>query len=487
MKIKYLIPIILVSILSSCDLDRVNENPNSPTKVPATNILGTTFVQGYFPVFDSRVNCYYAGAFSGMVCAMDYEYRNDINNNLWNSYYSVMRTCIDVMRVSKIDENNNLYAAGLTMKAFYAIKATDMWGDIPYSEAFRIGDKILHPKYDKQKDVYIQILNELKEAADLFDPQGKNLGIGDFLYGGNPAKWQKFCNSLRLRAAIRAASGEEAVGLPTIKEIAGDPVKYPVIASNSDNAYWNFPGIAPDEERWYRENIGYKDKTGYKTSKWRSQQPLVDALVDNNDPRTPVYLEKNKQGKYNGFKFGFEQNTSPKNRIDSTSAFGDRFCGDPSGFMPLMNSAEVSFCLAEAALKGYIAGGESAAKQYYEEGITKSCVENGIKQDQINEFLNQIEINWNTGTSSKMDKIALQKWICLFKQSVEAWSEVRRTDVPKILNIDDMYMHAHNRPPLRLHYSVSEETLNENFPKDIVVVDIFYGTQVWWDKRVGVR
>ncbi|MEG1290370.1 MAG: SusD/RagB family nutrient-binding outer membrane lipoprotein, partial [Bacteroidales bacterium] len=418
--------------------------------------------------------------------APDYEYRNDINNSIWNSFYVAMRICVDAMRVAKIEENNNIYAAATIMKVFYGNKATNCWGDIPYSEAFKI-EGYLHPKYDSQKDIYIQQLNELKEAADLLDPQGKPIGEGDFLFKGNILKWKKFCNSLRLRLAIYAASGEQAIGLPTLQEIANDLGRYPIITKNDDNAYWWFSGIAPDEERWYKENLGLRDASGYKTSKWRSQYDFVRSLVKNNDPRTCKYFDINKSGRYNGYRMGVGQTSNTSNRIDSTSAFGDRFCADSKGFMPFMNSAEVYFCLAEAALKGYIQGGETQAKSYYEEGIKASCMENGIDNLAISKFLNEPEVKWGSGTTPNLGKIALQKWIVLLKQSIEAWTEARRSDVPKLENIDEMYIGRHNRPPFRLVYSESDRALNDNFPKDVIENDLFYGGQLWWDKRKNVK
>ena len=96
-------------------------------------------------------------------------------------------------------------------------------------------------------------------------------------------------------------------------------------------------------------------------------------------------------------------------------------------------------------------------------------------------------MSWGSGTTTNLKKIALQKWICLFKQSVEGWSEARRTDVPLLTNITVNYAASHNRPPFRMPYADEEKTLNTSFPFNVVEKDIFYGTQVWWDKRTNVH
>ena len=120
-------------------------------------------------------------------------------------------------------------------------------------------------------------------------------------------------------------------------------------------------------------------------------------------------------------------------------------------------------------------------------GITKSLEENGIDPAAIATFLAEPEVSWGGGTTANLEKIYLQKWLCLFKQSVEAWAEARRTDVPLMPNVEKNYSGAHNRPPFRMSYADEEKSLNTNFPTEVVESDIFWGTQMWWDKRTGVQ
>jgi hypothetical protein len=211
---------------------------------------------------------------------------------------------------------------------------------------------------------------------------------------------------------------------------------------------------------------------------------LITALKSNDDPRLPVYARLSNNGAYNGYKFGTDQLTNPDNNGNNVSGIGARFANDPKGFSPFMNCAEVKFILAEAYERNLYSGD---AKTAYENGITLSCSENGIAAGDITSFLMQPEVAWNSGTSSNLHKIYLQKWISLFKQSENAWSEARRTDVPLMTNVSKDYANNHNRPPFRMAYADEEKTLNPNFPFNIVETDIFYGTQVWWDTRTGVH
>ncbi len=491
MKIKFknLIIILIASLafFEACtaDFEEINTSPNSATVVPGTNVLGRALLSSSYALFSERLDVYYAGSYAGHTAAIgagDYEYRVGINNNIWRGIFDSMAYAIETMQLGNEEDNSNLSAAALTLKAYMAHKATDMWGKIPYSEAFKLQEEVIYPKYDTEEEVYIQILNELKMAADMFNSSGEDLGAGDFLFNGDIEKWKKFCNSIRLRVAIRMSSADENAAKATIADVLNNPSKYPILSSNEDNAYFWWPGTPPDIEPWYAR-MGADD--GNKTDQYRTNNTLISVLLSNNDPRLPIYADKNKYGQYKGYKFGPTQLSDTLNNGNNVSHIGDRFGNNPAGFSPFMNSAEVFFLKAEAYERNLISGGN--AKEAYEMGITMSLHENGIDDEAISNYLKESEVAWNSGTSSNLEKIYLQKWISLFKQSVEAWAEERRTDVPLILDISRDYADSHNRPPLRMPYPDSEKSLNTSFPKDVVETDIFWGTQLWWDKRQNIN
>ncbi|MEJ7736420.1 MAG: SusD/RagB family nutrient-binding outer membrane lipoprotein [Chitinophagaceae bacterium] len=486
-KIKIFISVTLILLAGSCTKDFVemNTNPNSATVVPATNVMGQAILNACYTLFGERLDIYYAGTWSGHMASIgsgDYEYRVGINNDQWKGMYTTMTYAVDAMRLAEAEGNNNLYAAALTLKAYVAHKATDMWGKIPYSEAFQLEKGKLYPKYDTEQEVYTQILAELKTAADIFSITGGKMGAGDFLFKGNLDKWKKFCNSTRLRVAIRMSSADEAGAKAVLADVLNNQAKYPVITSNDDNAYFWWPGVAPDQELWYRR-MGADN--GNKTDQYRTSHFLISNLISLNDPRLPVYADKNKWGIYNGYKFGPTQTSDTLNNGNNVSHIGNRFGNNKAGFSPFMNAAEVYFIKAEAYQRNLIAGGD--AKAAYDAGITISLQENGIAAPAIAAYFAQGEVPFNGGTTTKLYKIYLQKWISLFKQSVEAWAEARRTDVPLMDVITKDYYARHNRPPFRMSYADEEKSLNTNFPTQVVETDIFWGTQMWWDKRTGVR
>ncbi len=485
-KIKVLILTMVLIIAGSCtqDFDQMNVNPNAATVVPATNVLLRAQISTASVLFGERLDVYYAGTYAGHTAAIglgDYEYRVDINNSMWRSMYISMTYFVDAMKLAQAEGNTHLYAAALTMKAYTAQQTTDMWGKIPYSEAFRLAEGIVYPKYDEQRDVYMAILAELKEAADLFNNGTGAIGAGDYLLKGDLDKWKRFANSTRLRVALRMSGVEEAKAKEVIAEVLGNPTTYPILATNAQNVYFWYPGVAPDQELWFRR-MG--SLTGVKTDQYRTNNVLIKALKNNNDPRLPVYADKNKYGVYKGYDLYDGQTRDTSNNGNNVSHIGDRFGNDPKGFSPFMNCAEVFFGLAEIYERGLYAGN---AQQAYETGIRMALSENGIGAPAIDQFLTEPEVAWGGGTTTNLYKIRFQKWICLFKQSVEAWSENRRTDVPLIDGVSENYASQHNRPPFRMAYADEEKSLNINFPLDVVESDIFYGTQVWWDTRTGIR
>lgn len=485
-KISKLLTIFTLMTAMSCteDWSEMNINPNQPSVVPASNIFGAGLTVVAGQLFGERIGIYYTGTWSGQLAAIgagDYEFRVDINNGQWDNLYRGMAYFEDA-RINALKEgNNNLAAVSLIMKAFTAQQVSDMWGDIPYSEAFKLGtDNVLNPVFDSHEQVYTQILSELEEANTLLNPASGTIGVGDFMYAGDINKWKKFANSLRLRIAMRMSLIAPQAAATLISQILGNPASFPVFETNADNAYLKWPGIATNNIEPWRQRLGVPTN---KQDQYRTNHDLVSLLLDLGDPRLAVYADKNQNGFYNGYRMGIGQTGFPLNNNQNISHIGNRFGYDDRGFSPFMNAAQVWFIKAEAFERGLTTGN---AKEAYEKGIAISMLDNGIVQADIDAYLQKTEVAWSSGTKPNLEKIRLQNWIALYKQSVEAWAEVRRTDVPKLVNVSNDYANNHNRPPFRMAYPANEIAFNESYPNAVNQVDIFYGDQIWWDTRQGV-
>ncbi len=471
--------------ISACTkkFDQMNTNPNSPTVAPETNILGNSIysIAGLFE--GERLGMFYAGTYSGQTCYFQvgafYEYRAAIVGGHWTTTYHTLNDLQKIINATQKDSNRNMRAAAMTLKAFLAQKATDYWKDIPYSQALKGDSGVITPVYDTQQAIYASILDELKNAAGLFN-QGSidQLGSGDILFNGDLLKWKKFCNSLRLRVAIRMSNVDPGTAGAVLKEILNDPGTYPVMENNGDDANLIWPGVSPYPEPWYSFMVLSKRNDYGMCSN------LVDTLQKFNDPRLPVYaLPAATDGLYRGYKIGSPNSDFTPNTV---SAIGVRFAGTAMGFSPFLRYPEVAFIKAEACQRGIVTGDAHMA---YNAAITASLAENGISDPSA--YLAGPGVVWSNDASD-LKKIYLQKWIALFKESSEAWAEARRTDIPLMTDIPYDYKGSHNRPAFRYPYPENESQLNAaNLTPHTTGIDaasqLFWGQQMWWDTRTGVH
>lgn len=267
-KISKLLAISTLVIAISCTQDwaEMNINPNQPSLVPASNIFGAGLTVVAGQLFGERIGIYYTGTWSGQLAATgagDYEFRVDINNGQWDNLYRGMAYFEDARINALTEGNSNLAAVSLIMKAFTAQQVSDMWGDIPYSEAFKLGtEDILNPVFDSHEKVYTQILSELEEANTLLNASSIAVGVGDFIYAGDINKWKKFANSLRLRVAMRMSLVAPQAAAAVMSQILGNPATFPVFETNADNAYLKWPGTATNNIEPWRQRLGTYQQAG---------------------------------------------------------------------------------------------------------------------------------------------------------------------------------------------------------------------------------
>lgn len=469
---------IILSLNFSCtkEFEKINTNPNTPITAPLTNVLGYV-LEDFAANFYNPSTIEQSGSYAGQLSLVQYigasQYSFGGLDGIWTNAYRDIRNAQSVVDGAKKTSAINMQATATTFQAFIFQIVTDSWRDVPFSMAVKGETGVVTPSYDKQEDIYPKLLTMLKEAGDLFASGATDqLGEGDLLYKGNIDNWRRFCNSLRLRVAMRISNIAPALARSNIEEIANNPSKYPVFETNTQNAYFYWPGSSPYIEP-YANRLSY-DVYGIAA-------PLVDTLKALVDPRLSVYaFPASDDGEYRGVEVG------PVGQVAAAhySRIGARFRNDLKGFSPFMNAAEVKFIYAEASANGWNVG--MNVQNYYDDGITLSMNENGITSaPAITAYLQSSPVKWNGNAK----KINIQKWISLYKQNFEAWAESRRTDVPLLSAAAGSIFPGHNRPPFRLPYPDSESTLNGNNSGPFVseVRDRLWGKQMWWDTRTGVK
>ncbi|PUZ30084.1 Starch-binding associating with outer membrane [Chitinophaga costaii] len=489
--IKYFIITSICLMAAACtkNFDEMNTDPNKPTTAPSTNVLANSTYSIAATLFGERLGIFYEGFYAGhtapgIAIAASYEYRDEIVAGHWSSLYYAMNDLQKIVDQSAADGSLNMQAVALTLKVYAAQYLTDMWGDVPYTEAFKGEEGVTRPAYNTQEEVYNAMFTELETAANLFTQNAiDGLGGGDILLGGDVKAWQRFCNSLRLRLAIRISGVAPDKAASVLKSVLDNSADYPTL-NEDENVSLKWVGASPYNDPWYT----------YLTSSanyYAMCSTVIDTLKAYNDPRLPVYAQRTTLSDpanpglndYAGLKSG---EPSSSFSVSTVSKIGVKFGYTAAGFSPFMRYSEICFIKAEALLKGLITSGN--AESEYQKGIIASMKENGITD--YSAYLAKPSVAWS-GTSADLTKVYLQKWLAIFKESAEAWSETRRTDVPVMSAVPYDYHGSHNRPPFRYPYPNSELTLNgENISEHLTGLDnndYFWGKQVWWDTRTGVH
>jgi hypothetical protein len=390
----------------------------------------------------------------------------------------------------------NIWGPALIMQSWTYLNMTDIWGDIPYSEALQ-GDLpggSLKPAYDAQKDIYYGLLASLTSASTAMSTAtDAGLGSADLIYGGSSAKWVKFANSLRARMAMRMLKNDAAkAGTELTAAFAAG-----VMTSNDDNAELSYPGDGVFDNPW---SANFSARDDHRVSK-----TLLDIMNANADPRALVYAQPTKwdpltdapwtvpanaqriglqNGLNNGTVAPFFNTTSRVGTIfyPGTTVYGT--FGTAEGKKTpaiVMTYAEVEFLRAEAAERGL--GGQTGAAAHYNAAVTASILQWGGSAGDAATYLAQPGVAYVAGATG-LQRIAVQKWIALFTQGGEAWAEWRRTGYPATVVMGPSAYPDVLTVPRRWPYPSNEQTVNNASLLAAIAAQGAdnYSTKMWWDK-----
>jgi len=485
-KFKAIIILAVLLVAGSCtnDFIEMNTDPNNPTVVPATNVLASAIQAHASGNHDEWSLGNEHGSYAGHISKIQYidesryEYRESVVNGRWTRYYNYLNDLKKTMELAVEEENTNLEAAALTFQCYLMHKVTDEWGDVPYTEAIRGEEGELLPAYDSQQSIYAGILADLKKAADMFNTGSGDLGPGDLIYGDDAAAWQMWCNSLRLRVAIRMSNIDPSGASAVFSEVLGSPSNYPIFGSVADGATLQWTNSSPYREPFWEDNVS-RDDHGVCSI-------IIDQMLALNDPRiASIAYPAEEDGVYRGIAPGLHPDDEGF-PLTSISRIGEMFRERPDGLTYLQRYSEVLFIIAEAVHRG-LATYNMTAQEAYEAAIAASFEEMEVDAAEVAAYIAQPEVAYSADADG-LTKIYLQKWLSLFK-SHEAWAENRRTDVPQIDVAPGSIYPGHNRQPFRYPYANDEKNLNSAnvTAASAGVVDNFWGKQMWWDTRTGVQ
>lgn len=474
-------------MLGGCtsNFDEINSDPDALETGAPTNMLGyalreTMTRQAGFDATEA-----WAGYIVKIQYMDNYNYL-PTNNTYGNKFSNCYRRVVlldDILALTEenADELKNIRWASRIFKEYLWLLNTDQFGDIPYTEANKVEDGQMKPKYDSQEIIYPAILENLKAIADEMAAGlgSDNIGEGDFLFGGDIQRWQKFCNSLRLRAAMRIVNVAPDLAKSTIEEVCQNLTSYPVLETSDENAYFYWQGSSPYFEPYYND---FRTRDDYGMS-----NIFVNHLKSMNDPRISAIMQPAaSDGEYRGYENGA---LSAPSNIQTISRMGVMYREDPAGFTPLLKSCENYFIMAEAAMRGWNVG--ISAQEAYETAVKISMEDNGVSAADAETYLANAG-KWD----NTLERIYMEEWVALFKENCEAWSLYRRTGYPQEIQTSGEYPGkfcsfgtTHNDVPFRMPYPDNEYQYNkENVEAATVdVVDNTWGKQMWWDTRTNVH
>ncbi|HLF34080.1 MAG TPA: SusD/RagB family nutrient-binding outer membrane lipoprotein [Cyclobacteriaceae bacterium] len=492
-----------VVILVSCtkNFEEINKDPNSPSvDLAAPDMLLANAIE----TMTDRVHETFLGEEMGN-CWVQHEAkvqytdedryipRVTVINNTWTSFFASSGQ--DVVTLYKIGVDRdmpNYQGVALVLKAYISSVLTDLFGDIPYTEAWSAAAEdggVVSPAYDSQQEVYTDLISILEQANTLLDPDGQPIS-GDILYNGDILKWKKFANSLKMRLLIRISDRQDPSS--AIQTMVNDPGTYPMFESNDDDAQLNYLGAAPNNNPRHENR---KTRDDHRVSK-----TITDFMWTQSsyvDWRICVFADLSANGDFEGIPNGLTSAEAADYNGGGLkmSKIGSYFSQATTPGV-LMSYSEVLFCYAEAAFKGWIPGGATAAGTYYEQAIhanynhygqdlvdiVDAYFSMGMTADELaDDFLVNEDHAWNDAEGIRL--IGEEKWITLFDQGLEAWAEWRRLDYPVLVPGPSAVL---SEVPKRVYYPSDESARNgTNWAAaksaQGITSDSDLLTKVWWD------
>ncbi len=450
---KYIIAMLLGALftLQSCKEkgDEYYVNPNSPTTASAAALNTTIQVstlnsyEGDLARISSEMIQQNAGVSNQHAAYQQYNFAESVFNNSWGQIYQALYTA---KTLKDLYGGASPYYNGIAnvIMAMNWSLLTDLFGEIPYSEALQGVDN-LQPKFDSQEDVYLGIMNQLNEAIANFSaaPEDNAFlpGVDDLFYAGDIDMWIKLTHSLKARYMNRLSKKGMYDGTAIMNELAmgitsaADDMMAPHGAGNAQNQWWAFQN---GRAQYVLACETYVDK--YKERATDMRLEYIFAEADST-----------------GVRLG-----SPVDNVStSVSPWGDYLAASTSTPVPMVTYTEMKFIEAEVLA----AADPLAASMALNEAIKASCeLITGGAYDGT-------DIAIYTAVDTDLESVMTEKWLALFGQ-IEAYNDYRRTGYPMLTPNSAGVI---NTIPGRFKYPSDERNGNPNMPTNVSIAD-----PVWW-------
>lgn len=403
----------------------------------------------------------------------------------------------------------NMVGVSKIFRAIAMKRVTDAFGDAPFSEAFKIQSGVKTPKYDAQQAIYTQIIKDLKDGRDVLN-SSTTLPQGDIIYGGNVTKWKKLANSVLLQTALQLSK------------------KYPsasgIAATEFNAALSNSAGVIEtiDDEAWFTfssANLLPNPLNAFRAADYRLSREFVESLKGTSTAfnRTSNHTADQRLKMYNnafsmsitGLPYGYSSQglsdagySAPSS---ATNTQGLKFRG-PDSPMNLMTAGYTFLNRAEAAARGWttedvntmltkgiVLNYQTLDKHYITNTNAYSRTDNVWGGSPISGTTLTPTANADAYAAARVADITTfgalrvigeEKWVALFNNGLDSWSEWRRTGYPNLLPATN----ALNGGviPRRMIYPLEEQNFNSTNYK-AALSGLNPGTdsnksKIWWDQ-----
>lgn len=399
-----------------------------------------------------------------------------------------------IKELSSDEANQGYYYIAEALSIYTWQLVTDLWGDVPYSEALRGNEGILSPKFESGESIYADLLNRVNVLANM-DPTAYTIKpTSDFIYGGNMEDWAKFVNSLKLKLMLRLSETSNYDNSTVLTFINNN--SFLTNSAKIAGSYWS------DDQEGKRHPMREFQQGGanYLSGNVIACKNFIDYLSSNDDPRIDAIFEAPEGGVHKGAFFGDFDSKQDSDQDGTNDEDEDYSTAKFSGTMDLMimSDWEVNFYIAEVYAR---ADDMSNAKMYYDMGVTASLAQNEIPDTDI---ITSGYAMWENGSlEENIERISLQSWVANANyQHIESFLNRNRTKYPSLNSIDiksDRNAAFQNFPVGQLTVSVNgrEKTngrlpaspvyptslLNRNVNSPDQKVDLL--EKIWWDKKIG--
>ena len=459
------------AVITGCtkfrDFGDTNVNP-AATTVPIIGALLTNVesgMGGFSASTRGGLFCQYFSETQYTDVSLYSEPKVDFAGNYSGSLY-------DLQNIILQNPGNNMTGISRILKAYIFWTMTDRWGDIPYSQSL----KGVIPGYDKQQAIYTDLFKELREAvAQLGDASAIS---GDIIYGGNTAKWKKLGNSLRMLLAIRLQKKDPVTAATEFKTAFLDGAGS--ITSNADNFGLAYPG-GNFKNPWFNTYDGRKDYGESKT--------MTDLLAGLGDTRATVFggsaTSPGFPASTLGFPYGLTRSPDALNFEAANANTWARILlasyRVENSPLVIVGASHVLFAMAEAAERGWLTPLTTTdAQTFYETAINTSFAQWGLNPGTyatsgsvaygsgtgvgaIGIYTGpsgqNIASTQNATTTTKLQRIYLQRYLALYPDGTQGWMEWRRTGIPD-LRPSNFATNTSKQIPRRMVYGQSEYSLN---------------------------